>query len=163
NKADQGGGFYNHGTADLADSTIADNRAEQGGGIYNSSGDGGLTLTNCLISRNRARENGGGLYNDLGPATLIDCTFANNSAKRQGGGIFNNSKAELTRTDLTGNRARKGGGLFNDMGDATLTDGTIAGNSGGRGAGYANRFGTVAVVGTLVTDATTQLDVAREL
>jgi fibronectin-binding autotransporter adhesin len=109
-----GGGLRNdHGTATLANCTIADNDGDSvGGGLTNLRGK--MTLTNCTVTDNVAKY-GGGLTND-GDGTLIltNCTVAANRTttipgRRGGGGIDSLAKSlVLTNTIVAGNVARAG-------------------------------------------------------
>ncbi len=95
NEAEAGGGIDVHGVLDIANSIIDGNRAihselSSGGGIY-AHFDTHLTVTNTIISRNRASYRGGGLrffssaWGRLFNATIIDNRVG---AHGDGGGIF---------------------------------------------------------------------------
>jgi parallel beta-helix repeat protein/predicted outer membrane repeat protein len=84
NSALRGGGLSNNESSPiLTNCKFIGNLADQGGGIYN------LTyrwhrpdFRNCLFSGNRARSQGGGIYNYFGEPILINCTFAWNSSDK---------------------------------------------------------------------------------
>jgi hypothetical protein len=131
-----GGGVFNAGTLEVADSTIRDNSVSgflsAGGGIYNS---GTLTVTNSTLSGNSAGGNGGGgIYNSGGTLTLTNSTLSGNSASNSGGGIYNSATATITNSTLSGNSADfgSGGGIYNAFATTlTLTSCTLSGNRGG--------------------------------
>lgn len=55
------------------------------------------TLRDCLLTNNRANENGGALYFESSDPWVINCTIVSNSALAHGGGIFTDSN----RTDFS--------------------------------------------------------------
>src|SRR5262249_12971825 len=93
------------GRLTLEGSTVSGNQADVdegvGGGIYVSEG-GSLTATNCTVSGNSARSDGGGIYFTKGPLTIRSSTVAFNTADAgnagggQGGGLFVNVGADAT-------------------------------------------------------------------
>ena len=112
--------------------TISGNRAalEEGGGIKTY---GETTLTNCLIDNNKAKEQGGGIYNDNdgkseGKLTLNNCTITNNTSENDGGGVYSDHKLTIigstiggtktvtnngkTTVENLGNTAERGGGVY---------------------------------------------------
>src|SRR5881394_2051179 len=148
-----GGGFDNESEMIVSNSRIDNNLAVGGanadgigGGINNSTT---ATLTNCVVSGNRAEggsagANGtGGGINNRGTVTLTNCTVSSNSVS---GGVSS-----------AGGNAR-GGGIANDFGTANLDKCTVSGNSatGGRGdgGGIANKDGTVTLENSTVSGNT---------
>jgi len=142
-----GGGIWGGGTGMLSDCLISDNWAgEQGGGMFidkrsatvltrcefnNNSTDadgGGIagggtgTLSDCLISDNRAGEQGGGMFIDEGAAPMLTrCEFSNNSTDADGGGIAGGGTGTLSDCLISDNRAGElGGGMFIDEGSAPM-------------------------------------------
>ena len=81
-----------------------------GGGILN---DGGSpTLSNLIISGNRASANGGGMYNNSSNPILTYVIFDTNTANRGGGAsTANSSHLSLTIVIFDGNSVPYGGGL----------------------------------------------------
>jgi hypothetical protein len=85
NSAQRGAGIFNRGTFTIENSVISDNRAsDDGGGIFNASNYNGpagdLSLLDTTISENRARDAGGGLFNE-GSLTLSNSIISNNRAR----------------------------------------------------------------------------------
>lgn len=99
-----GGGLLNHGTAELADVTIARNAAFYvgGAGVMN---EGQLTVTRALLEQNEAQHGtfGGGLYNN-GRAEIVDSTIRNNSGIAGGGIRLDDGLVVLTDVTITGNQ-----------------------------------------------------------
>jgi len=58
-----------------------------------------MTLTNCVIAGNTARNWGGGLFNDNSSMTLLNCTIWGNSAGNAGGGYAGTNGASATVTN----------------------------------------------------------------
>ncbi|MBN2294041.1 MAG: hypothetical protein JXM70_16565 [Pirellulales bacterium] len=98
-----------------------------GGGIFTS---GTLTVTNSILTGNKAKDGYGGGIENHGTATIIQSTLFGNSAHYNGGGINNHGTLTVTDSMLTGNAAEggSGGGIYN-YGTATITNSTLAGNS----------------------------------
>jgi hypothetical protein len=105
----EGGGIYNYLNSEsyLEYLEITDNTAYRGGGICNS---GFGFDQNSGTSLGSASSNGGAY-------TLAEnCIIARNLARSDGGGVYNNfsSKLELINTTVTANTAKYGGGIYND-------------------------------------------------
>ncbi len=130
-----------------------------GGGIFSLED---LTITDSVITGNRASSRGGGIQSGRSNyttstgtnLTLINSTISNNTADMsgppggRGGGMYiGNGMASITGSTISGNSATsKGGGIFNaDYGTiTTLSLSTISGNSAFRGGGIYNAFyGTI--------------------
>lgn len=128
NKGFWGGGAFNSGGSfdhygkyipagemSLTDSTIAKNFAHRGAGVFNQ---GTLTIENSALSRNRASEDGAGIFNasnDNAPAgdlSLVDSTISKNRARHAGGGLFNDGSLSITNSTISGNKARTGPDVF---------------------------------------------------
>ena len=151
NTAQGGGGLYNQGTLNLANSIVSENQStgfetqHGGGGILNTSG-GTLTIDASLISNNMSAVKGGGILNLANDQQTVfaiaNSSIVGNQAATFGGGIefaSINSLSELSQLDITnstisGNQALTGGGI-RTVGPTTLTNVTItnnlATNSGG--------------------------------
>lgn len=125
-----GGGIYNGGTFSsrltVIDSEISDNIAQGddkfnvkygGGGIYN---DGPLTIRKSMIRKNRASENGGGLYSVFSGRSAP--SKAESSAEQMGlttiagpmkslTRVVDENSVVIERSTITENAADTGGGI----------------------------------------------------
>jgi hypothetical protein len=135
NRGGLGGGLLAGGTSTLTDVSVVGNRANQGGGIY-TLGEGNLTIQRSTISRNRARQGGGGLRNH-GATSLTNSTISGNRS-RTGGGALHNEQGGIDEqgavtfdsATVSGNRGRSGiGGLRNVGGSVNLRNTIVANNS----------------------------------
>ena len=123
----------------------------KGGGIYamtslSSFIDSSPVLSNLVISNNKAKLEGGGIYNysnggNASP-TLTNVTIVNNFAGETGGGFLNsgltNSNPKLTNVDISGNEAKEGGGFacIAEEGSAPIFENVlISGNKANMSAG----------------------------
>src|SRR5262249_3156272 len=95
---------------------------------FNDFANSTLTVSNCTISGNSSRYNGGGIYIDLpvvthpSTAAISDSTVSGNSADRFGGGIYNGggsvamlriSNSTVSATAAGGGSPFGGGGVYN--------------------------------------------------
>ena len=147
-----GGGIFNGGTLEVADSTFSGNSSPLGGGITN---DGTLTVTNSTFSGNSS-DQGGGIGNIRGALTVINSTFSGNSAI-QGSGIWSGPEnlGALTVTNSTISQnimhphdQAHGGGIASTNG-GSLKNTIVANNSG------ENCIGTLTDGGYNIDDGTT--------
>ena len=136
-----GGGIFNMAKLTVTNCMISENRAYSGGGGIDNWG--GLTVTNSTISGNSADCGGGGIFN-WDRLTVTNSTISGNS----GGGICNIENAAVSYSAIFGNSADCGGGIDNG-GIATISDSTISGNSADSGGGGINNWG-----GLMVTNST---------
>ena len=125
-----GGGILNFGTLTVSNCTLDTNSAREGGGIYNQ---GTLTVSGCTMgwgnNGNSATHEGGGIYNAYkAKATATGSTLSRNFAD-DGGGIFNAGMLSVSQCNLSGNSttAGDGGGIWNG-GTATVSGTTLSGN-----------------------------------
>ena len=129
------------GVVTLSGMTISNGRAlnvdgvsdNLGGGILNR---GTLTVSNCVITRNTApTENGGvgfggGIFS-LGPVTIVNSTIARNFSSDTGGGIctFHSASFVLEASTVSGNYAAFQAGGVNFQGlTGSIRNSTISGN-----------------------------------
>jgi hypothetical protein len=115
-----------------------------GGGILNGAQ---LTLTDCTITGNQARE-GGGMYNS-GTVQMTRCTVADNQTVDDvllGGGIANHGNLTLVESLVTLNTAGSGGGIFNENATVTLDDSIVSENMAEIGGGIHNSTGKVTLI-----------------
>ena len=135
-----GGGIFNAGTLDVANSTISDNSSTDntngGGGIFSQ---GTLNVANCTFSSNSGFNDAGGIMNFSGTATVINSTFYGNTANDGGGGILNFlGGMTVVNSTFADNVAgfSGGGAIFND--NSLDLEGTIvASSTAGNCAGFA--------------------------
>jgi hypothetical protein len=85
NSSFRGGAAFNQGALTIENSTISGNKAsDDGGGIFNASNfnapAGDLSIVDSTISENRARDSGGGLFNE-GFLTMSNSVISNNRAR----------------------------------------------------------------------------------
>lgn len=120
-------------TAGNADSNVSLGEITSGGGVYIGSG---LTLRNCHIIGNSAKQGAGINVFGLGSAaTLVDCTISENKAMNEssvdsfGGGISSSQTLMLINCEVTNNSADRGGGLFLQAGTALLDNCVFNGNT----------------------------------
>jgi hypothetical protein len=102
-----------------------------GGAILNN---GNLVVNNSLITANRAKLKGGGIYN-VGTMTINQTTIQNNEANignepnESGGGILNTGTATINDSTIANNVASQAAGGIGNTGDLTITNSTVSGNS----------------------------------
>lgn len=115
-----------------------------GGGLH-ITGPGDAIITDCVILRNIASLEGGGLWNGTGTMDVSGTTINNNSAagnlsNEGGGGLFNaggtlNIETCLISTNTVSGTSGSGGGVLNDMGILTINNTEISGNTSVRAGG----------------------------
>ena len=113
----------------------SDDDGQENGGGLRVSAPAGLELRNVVVAKNRARNDGGGLWLDGADATLEDCVFSGNRAGHDGGGVLvENGSAVLRRVTLVKNRTKdEGGGLENSGSVVSLENCTLTKNKGFQG------------------------------
>ena len=147
------------GTLNLKHLTIQNGQADNGGGIDNA---GTLTVTNCTVSGNAVRWNGGGISNEYGNTLTVTSSTVSDNTVGDGGngiGIYNGYGSTLTVTDslISGNHAAfgNGGGIYSDLASTlTVTGSTISGNTGG---GIDNSGSTVTITDSTISGNTSQI------
>jgi hypothetical protein len=123
---DGGGVFIEQGT--IKDCIISNNVSIAGGGVCVIS-QGETLVENCVLTRNRTRNNGGGIYFVSGgtPGYIRNCLISGNwSTNGLSGGIaINATSARIENCTIVRNRSKSvGGGLFNNN-TATVVKNTI--------------------------------------
>jgi hypothetical protein len=83
-----------------------------GGGIFSFGAN--VNIQNCLIKKNKALTDGGGIYNGTNSSVMIvDTTINENSTRQNGGGILNLGTLEIISSLITHNKAgTNGGGVY---------------------------------------------------
>lgn len=109
-----------------------------GGGICNI---GDLTsaapiIANCLITKDTAIIDGGGIYNSYASPVIINCVISNNC----GNGIYNDhASPAITNCIIAYNYTSNGGGIYNNGSSPIITHCIINGNTAiGQGGGIYN-------------------------
>ncbi len=98
-----------------------------GGGLFID--EGAPTLTNVVISGNRANY-GGGLFIDEGAPTLTNVVISGNRAN-YGGGMANTlSSPECVNVTVSGNQAQFGSGMYNDLSSSPVIRNSIIWGNG---------------------------------
>lgn len=141
-----------HGFADGSSSI-----SRRGGGIYLDGGD--LELEDVILTANRARSDGGAIYNSSGTVTVLNSDIRSNWGCQIGGscgngGAINNFSGALTlrNTLLRGNEAGRGGAIYTGGAGNSLSltnvalTGNLAANLGGAIANVAGQLQLTNVV-----------------
>jgi len=139
NAAVDGGGVLSVGTLTVENSTFTGNKAHDSGGAIACEG-GTCTLTDVLVTKNKAVTNdGGGCEFDVaGSATLTRVTISHNRAGDTGGGVDTNDgvTVSLDGCTVSNNKSKhEGGGLDPSAGTLTLINSTVSGNRSAKGGG----------------------------
>ena len=133
NLAGSGGGvFLQGGESIISDCNISGNSARyEGGGIHfnDHCGWGSLTINKCTIICNKATNRGGGVNYMGGTVIIASCTISGNLAVKGGGIYYYYSSPTVTNCTFSGNTADFGGGMYNLYGSPTVTNCTFSGNS----------------------------------
>ncbi|MEE1504731.1 MAG: hypothetical protein UGF89_10875, partial [Acutalibacteraceae bacterium] len=146
----------------LTNCTISDNEAKFGGGVFEhsrSTKENGLRITGCILTENKALEDGGGLYLSHAPKSVADSLsiienteFTLNNAKR-GAGIFNYGRFKVVGdTKIHKNTAvNYGGGLYITTGSNDIETNLVSVDFYENHAGYGG--GAIDNADTLVIDS----------
>jgi hypothetical protein len=122
----RGGGIDNAGTLTITNSEVHHNSAYSGGGIFNQ---GTLNIANSEVHHNSALSVGGGISNDQGaPLTITDCDLHHNRAK-EGGGIDIYGTLAIANSEVHHSNAQLGGGGISDQGTLIATNTTVCFNT----------------------------------
>jgi hypothetical protein len=102
-----------------------------GAGIYCNYVDETNRISNCRISSNFARMDGGGVFAFRSSLLIISCTISNNSAGSTGGGLsVHGGAVTVANCTISGNWASVVGGVFFYYGSTVITNCSIIGNKG---------------------------------
>ena len=90
-----------------------------------------VTFTDCTISGNKSKTEGGGLDPSIGTVTVTNSTISGNHSVKGGGiQLETGGVLVLDHVTMTKNSAKEGGGLWTEAGTtATLTATIVAANS----------------------------------
>ena len=116
-----------------------------------------LTLTNAILTGNRAFH-GGGIYNASGTTEVVNSTMSGNTGSSRGGGVYSKSITNVVGSTLSGNRSTYGGGIYNALGGALgVANSTISGNFADNGGGGIDNHGNANFSHITVTENGTYL------
>jgi CSLREA domain-containing protein len=140
----EGGGIYiDQGIVFINNSVVTANRAKHaGGGIYNF---GSLIITNSLLKDNQADYVGGAIFHYTYHVEITNSSLLNNKAQNGGGMATRRGSVIVTGSTFIDNTAGRGGGILNSEATATITNSTFSGNkalTSVGGAIYNDRYGT---------------------
>jgi hypothetical protein len=142
NSANNGGAIKNVTTADfvgtmaIEGSDIGLNEGKYGAGIYNAES-AWLEITTVNILKNKANNDGGGIYN-LGRLKIVTSDISGNIAQTAGG-VYNervnlgdeeSALLDIVRSTFHKNEAKKAGGIYNSRGVLSITSSTFKENNG---------------------------------
>ena len=136
NRALVGGGIYNAGTLEVADTNFLDNQAQfydgvasgfvpQGGAIYDT---GDWTRIRTSSFSGGSAEDGGGFYVTDHPDAALDTVTISGNIATRGGGLHLSPTAQvrIDNATITANRGfQSGGGVHVDGGGSLAISGTI--------------------------------------
>lgn len=139
-----GGGVYLENSNNLSNCSITLNSASDGGGVCvrNTNNSALVNVSNCIISNNTARGNGGGVnmvgyysYN-YGLINFTQCLIGNNVSGGNGGGIYDANTTIFNGCDIVRNSAATdAGGVYTNYG-STFKNSIIWGNKVGNNANH---------------------------
>ncbi|MBN1200559.1 MAG: hypothetical protein JXJ20_01765 [Anaerolineae bacterium] len=139
-----GGGVLNHGgpmgggSLTLTNVIVTQNRAEGSGGGIGCGPGASMTLNSVTITRNRSLYSEGGGIDSWSATTISYSTIAYNVAAANGGGIaFAKDNYTILNSTIAHNSAsQRGGGLHLDTGARTrIENSTVSGNMAGGDGG----------------------------
>jgi len=128
------------GNSILAGFTIINGYADQGAGIRIRITFGGrgepqtgpvkCRILNCIITRNTAADDGGGVWILASSPTITNCTITDNKSRSGGGICCYESDAVITNCIFSGNSVGYcGGAIYNSRGNLSLGNATVTENS----------------------------------
>jgi CSLREA domain-containing protein len=151
-----GGGVYNLGILQLANSAVVSNTAVPsdtvrwyagGGGIRN---DGSLTLITTTVHGNTTGVIGGGISSG-GLLTLTHSVVAYNHSAGGSGGIFNFGSMTISNSTVSDNSAEITVGGLGNSGILTLTNSTVTHNYAQQGMGGISNESAMSVRHTVIS------------
>ncbi|MCA8987894.1 MAG: hypothetical protein KDA78_09655 [Planctomycetaceae bacterium] len=147
--------FWNNGTAEISDLTIANGNSDRGGGVRNF---GTILLNRVELTGNNASttsdDSGGGFWS-TGTATIMNSTFSSNTSAGSGGGVWSNGRLHISNSTFSNNRCSYFGGgiytgkVYGGISQTTVVNSTFSDNVARKNTGY-NTYagGGVAYEGT---------------
>jgi CSLREA domain-containing protein len=171
NTAAHGGGIsslgssFSSATLTVTGTTISENSAT---GVYT------YVFTGGFSGGQTSSGFGGGIFTNSTLLTVTDCEITSNSARLQGGGIANwRSSATIQGSTISGNsaagvanaayRSGDGGGISSFSALTSVVNTTVADNSAGhRGGGLDAYYGSLSVAGSTISGNSVTGDAARD-
>lgn len=139
NKANNGGAIHTQGTVTVENVKFELNSSGVsnggGGGLWIEGSSSNVTLMDCNIIKNEAKNVGGAVWVSSGSLTLTDCTISDNTAGNSGGAICTDGGLTLTGT-------QSGGGTIISGNTSSTSD---AGKSIYLNNGYMNISGYIQI------------------
>lgn len=132
--AGSGGGIYCLGSPTISENVISTNRATYGAGIC--SGEYcSPTISSNTIAENTAATNGGGVYCQHSSPAIFSNIVARNTAAAKGGGVYcYESRAVISNNTIASNVSAAGGGIWctgPSSSTAAILNNVVAFNSSG--------------------------------
>ncbi len=112
-----GGIFLDNASPPISNCYIINNKALRGGGIYSKDSTTALTIKNCVIAGNEAKDYGGGIYNYDSSPELTNCTITQNSSDNlySGAGIYNMGDSDpIVQNCILWDNGSQGDEVYND-------------------------------------------------
>ena len=109
----------------------------EGGGAILIADNSNITLLNCTISKNSAKNGGGIMIPGNATPSIINCKIINNNAHDSGGGIccWDEGNPLIMNSTLSGNTATFGGGINLYQANPLLINNIIINNQAAAGGG----------------------------
>ena len=134
-----GGAIYGTSTITISGGQLSANSATVNGGAVYATTDGGVVITNGVISGNSAAI-GGAVYADS--FTMSSGTITQNTATNNGGGIAGNTLITISGGSISENTATNDGGAVY-ANRVNITGGTISSNTAKNGGAISVAYGTI--------------------
>lgn len=136
-----GGAYFNTGVSNITGATITNNTATNGsgGGVFIASANS-ATVSNLIVSGNKAGERAGGLYFNAA-GTVSNSTISANTAVGEGGGMYFLGTGTVKDTSILKNTSTSdgsdggGGGVYFNAANSSVSGGEVSGNSAKIGGG----------------------------
>jgi hypothetical protein len=154
-----GGGIFTFplSSTTITDSVLSGDKAGFGGGISNA---GQLTITGSTLSGNFALNYNGGGLDTIGNVVIAHTVFQGNNAAGFGGGFANRSPGTVVVSassflgNTAGSNGGNGGGFDNNSGVVTLSDSLVDGNYSYGYGGGMGNDGTLTVKNSTISNNT---------
>lgn len=148
--SDYGGAILNKGTLTIMDCEIRDNQADTGGAIQNYYKKE-MTIINTKLNSNRAKYDGGAVFNSNGgQITIKNCDLLDNAADIGGAISNNNGKIIVNSSKFENNGVQYNGGAISNNAEGTvgIVDSRFENNSCKKDGGAISNGGTMTIENT---------------